>query len=330
MSVNPSIRRSPSRRWIPESRLWSAAALPLASLAALGLLAVSFSVHTHAVSGGVVHASKRICTDPDGDGLSDAQEKVLGTSSIHADTDGDGFSDLEEVARHSDPTLPISTPLPTDFDLGMTARGEAGENRVLIAVYLADGDPQNKEIHVGVAVAGRLLALPPEYYAVGMTTRLIPARAAGEALLVLDLPFDMSLVHTYGSLSVFASLHLPGEPLAKAADAVDLAGVDGIPCLAAGGSREPRPRPMLMGFTGTGSIYTPIPPDGEDSIPDTWAAGEICYQTSMPVGAHNGIITHEIVDASCISDWDGYCRSDCTSSTGTTFETFDPLGLVGG
>ena len=331
MSVNPSNRRAPSRRWIQLSRLWSSAALPLASLAALGLLAVSFSSNTRAVSGGVVHASKRVFTDPDGDGLSDAQEKVLGTSSLHADTDGDGFSDLEEVARPSDPTSSVFTPLPTEVDLGMTARGEAGENRVLIAVYLADGDPLNKEIQVGVAVAGRLIPLPPEDYAPGTTYRLIPARTVGEAILVLDLPIDMSLVHVFGSMSVFASLHLPGESQASAADAVDLAGTDGVPSLAWGATERLRALPLLLGHTGNGSIYTPIPPDGEGTIPHTWAAGEICYQTSMVVGSHpGGIIVHEVIDAACISDWDGYCRSDCESSTGTTFETFDPLGLVGG
>lgn len=42
-------------------------------------------------------------TDTDGDGLTDAQEKIIGTSSQKADTDGDGFSDSQEISSGHDP-----------------------------------------------------------------------------------------------------------------------------------------------------------------------------------------------------------------------------------
>jgi YD repeat-containing protein len=49
--------------------------------------------------------------DTDGDGLSDAQEGVLGTDPFNPDTDGDGFSDGIEVASGSDPLNSACTPL---------------------------------------------------------------------------------------------------------------------------------------------------------------------------------------------------------------------------
>lgn len=49
--------------------------------------------------------------DSDGDGLSDAQEGILGTDPFNPDTDGDGFSDGVEVASGSDPLNPLCTPL---------------------------------------------------------------------------------------------------------------------------------------------------------------------------------------------------------------------------
>jgi YD repeat-containing protein len=49
--------------------------------------------------------------DSDGDGLSDAQEAILGTDPFNPDTDGDGFSDGVEVASGSDPLSPACTPL---------------------------------------------------------------------------------------------------------------------------------------------------------------------------------------------------------------------------
>jgi len=49
--------------------------------------------------------------DSDGDGLSDAQEILIGTDPFNPDTDGDGFSDGVEVASGSDPLDPNCTPL---------------------------------------------------------------------------------------------------------------------------------------------------------------------------------------------------------------------------
>lgn len=57
--------------------------------------------------------------DTDGDGLSDAQERTLGTSATLRDTDGDGVADGDEVEIfHTDPLLgdaPVSTPPPRTF-----------------------------------------------------------------------------------------------------------------------------------------------------------------------------------------------------------------------
>lgn len=49
--------------------------------------------------------------DTDGDGVSDADEAGLGTSSSLADTDGDGVSDGEERAQGSDPSDATSIPV---------------------------------------------------------------------------------------------------------------------------------------------------------------------------------------------------------------------------
>lgn len=49
--------------------------------------------------------------DPDGDGLTNAQEIALGTDPFRADTDGDGFNDGVEASAGSNPLDPHSTPL---------------------------------------------------------------------------------------------------------------------------------------------------------------------------------------------------------------------------
>ncbi|KJU86051.1 hypothetical protein MBAV_001754, partial [Candidatus Magnetobacterium bavaricum] len=49
-------------------------------------------------------------SDTDGDGLSDSEEMAYGTDSLKADTDGDGYSDYDEIRQNSDPLDPTSTP----------------------------------------------------------------------------------------------------------------------------------------------------------------------------------------------------------------------------
>jgi len=48
------------------------------------------------------------------------------------------------------------------------------------------------------------------------------------------------------------------------------------------------------------------------------------------IGVSNGVTLHEVVSAECLDGWDAHCRSDCSATVGSTFETFDPIGLVGG
>jgi len=48
--------------------------------------------------------------DSDGDGLSDDEERLLGTDPFNPDTDGDGYPDGLEVALGSDPLDPRSVP----------------------------------------------------------------------------------------------------------------------------------------------------------------------------------------------------------------------------
>ncbi|MGC6507710.1 MAG: hypothetical protein ACON4U_04795 [Myxococcota bacterium] len=47
-------------------------------------------------------------SDPDGDGLTDAQEQALGTNPSNPDSDGDGVNDGDEVADGTDPNNPDS------------------------------------------------------------------------------------------------------------------------------------------------------------------------------------------------------------------------------
>lgn len=59
--------------------------------------------------------------DDDGDGLSDADEVLLGTDPLNADTDGDGIDDGAEVAAGTDPTVAESARVPSLAPLGLAS-----------------------------------------------------------------------------------------------------------------------------------------------------------------------------------------------------------------
>ena len=72
-------------------------------VAAIGILSLFLELNIgegNDISGQVI-----ALTDTDGDGLSDYQERRLGTDPNDVDTDGDGVSDEEEVAAGTDPNV---------------------------------------------------------------------------------------------------------------------------------------------------------------------------------------------------------------------------------
>ena len=62
--------------------------------------------------------------DPDGDGISNTEEKVLGTNPSKADTDGDGLSDGAESKIHHTNPLKAGIPMGTLPWMGTRSRQE--------------------------------------------------------------------------------------------------------------------------------------------------------------------------------------------------------------
>ncbi len=80
----------------------------------------------------------------------------------------------------------------------------------------------------------------------------------------------------------------------------------------------------------SGTIYLPIPTGGGGGIPQTWSSGMVCYRATIKIGSQGGVQTQEVVAADCISDVDSSCPPSCGGSVGEVFDSFDPIGLIGG
>jgi hypothetical protein len=265
--------------------------------------------------------------DTDGDGIPDAQELVLGTSQYVADTDGDGAPDAEEVARGSRPLDPNSVPGPAvsaEAAVGMTARGENGSLRLFLALYAEDGEFAQRVLRLGVLANGQVISVPFHRFIPLADVRDVSI-GANAKVRTIDLELNPVFVHTFGAATFFAALGQHGVPSYGAAAKVDLYSVEQTLML--------RRDPVLASAGGSsngGSMRQPIPTSGPSAVPVTWQPGMICYQRSSIMGIVGAKVVHEVVSAVCLSGWDTYCPTDCSTSVGATFETIDPATLIGG
>ena len=306
-------------------------ALPAAALATVALLVVRDLTAERELQA----APPQRPLDPDGDGVPNRLESVLGTNRFQADTDLDGFSDLEELARRSSPLFPQSVPQSQRMRLGMSATGGDTRMHAVIAIYLPDGNLRNKAFAAGLLVGDRIVQLSENYLSSHGVLTLHPAQTPGAKIAVLDLPISPRIVRYYGHLSLYATVRDDSSAVVQAADSIHLIAFGPTVVLQVA-------NPMILGTgmlqgsgqqTGgsgagnIGSIYVPLP---VGSDPAGWTPGQVCVQQTVLIGTSGALITQEVVTAECQDGWDGYCPSNCTSTVGSIYTTVDPLVLIGG
>jgi hypothetical protein len=272
----------------------------------------------------ILAASQVVRVDADGDGLTDLQEVVLGTSPDLDDSDADGFSDLEERARGSNPIENRSRPSAPQLDVGMFSTSEDGLLHLASAVYVPDGDLSALTFDFGVVLRGRPVVVAPGSYSGMMRVVIQSGTAVGSKVALVEIGVREVLLQRRGSISFFTGV---GDPsvAAVAADVENLVNFSGVSM-----SVEERPANFMVNGAPapTGVIYRPI--GGDDQIPATWSSGQVCWQRTAPVGTNGANVVHEIEAASC-EPMDSYCgSSDCSASVGRSVELPDPGSLVGG
>jgi hypothetical protein len=273
--------------------------------------------------------------DPDGDGLVNQQEAILGTNPFEADTDHDGLTDLEELARKSSPLFDSSLPAGNGLALGMTARGGDLMPHALIAMYLPDGKLRNKNFKVGVFVGGRTVALSDAYLQSEAKLAFYPARDPVARIATLDLPIAPRFVLAYGQMSMFATLGDAAQGGVQAADSIHLLAFGSTivleftnPMIKGGGSTSTTSQPTGGAGSGSiGSIYIPLPQGGSSN---TWLPGQVCFQQTSVIGVSGAKITQQVTSAECQLGWDSFCPGTCSATVGNAYTTIDPLGLIGG
>jgi len=285
---------------------------------------------------GTLAASEAGSDDADGDGIPDLYESVLMTSPVRADHDDDGYWDSEELARQSQPASADSIPSTPGLSVGMTARGGGGSIHLLVAMYYTDRRTDNKIMLFGMRSGGRILSVPTSTMTANSSMRVISRPEHGNVML-LDITLPPSLIAASGSASYFVVVGEVGRPRYAAAAVVDVMLSDGIPILyrrAGAMSRRASDLEVLApeGFASSPSdaLFIPIPFIGTYEIPTTWEGGRICFRTVETIGSMGSVLVNEVISADCRPGFDSHCDANCANSVGRTFETVDPVTLVGG
>lgn len=266
--------------------------------------------------------------DSDGDGLTDAQELVLQSDPFHKDTDRDGYSDAEELARGSAGFVSNDTPLPTDLDMALSARGEEDGLHVVVAAYFTDGTIDNKQLAFGALIHDDVMVeVSPGQLMHDPRMSVSPSLDGLGQVMVIDFEMPTLAIFQLGHVSLYATMSIDGQGYVAAAAVIDFfVTPDGVLMQS---SPSHGTFGALRGGGGNG-FYQPIPPGGGD-LPIGWVPGRICQQTTEPVGYAGGIVTTRVTEAKCVDGWDSHCNAgECKGSVGDEYTTIDPLGLVGG
>jgi hypothetical protein len=285
-------------------------------------VAASLALWSAASDEQLLRADIRGFPDGDHDGLTDNGELTLGTSPDEADSDLDGYSDCEELARHTSPLKNFWAPGPQGYSVGLGAYQLNGKLHISTALYAQSGTLQGVTFKLYSLISGNLLELPESVYTDNAVLNTLAAKVPGELLMTVDFPVSGSPLIRTGAMSLLATLQNGSAIIA--ADALNLSYSGGMM------SEFVSSRDLCQGGNGAhpGGVYRPL---GGGSVPNTWAPGKICHQTTDIVGVNGAMVTQEIVSAECQDGWDAYCdASSCSGSVGSTIQILDPGALIGG
>ncbi|MEC7232972.1 MAG: hypothetical protein VXW31_08540 [Planctomycetota bacterium] len=265
--------------------------------------------------------------DADGDGLVDSQELLVGTSPLDFDSDADGFGDGEEFARHSDPRDPLSLPEGEEVSATLLARGQGGKLRLVVALHEPQGLSDVSMLRIGALAQGEIVSVPLARF-LGIADVRGVGGSANSSVTTIDLPIDPNFVHASGGMVTFFLAAGQTDTMTfNTAAKVDIRSEAGeLVMLRPIQSTLDR---RLSGGNGAG-LREPIPVSTPPPPSAGWVSGAICYQRSEVVGINGPRILHQIVEADCLEGWDSYCSGECAASVGATYETVDPLALIGG
>jgi len=263
--------------------------------------------------------------DYDGDGLSDDQERVLGTFPFFDDSDDDGFTDGEEVARQSDPLDFFSVPLIDEVSANLTARGKESAALLVLVIYEPAGALGQSFVRLGALRGGQVVSVPLARFS-SLMTYTSQTTSSGGQLICAELPIPPNFIEAAGEVTFFVAAGDTVSQSYSAAAKVDVSSVGGVPLM----RRTSVAQSSLQASQGGGSVRQPIPGSASPSIPSNWVPGSICFQRSAVVGGNGPIMLHQVIEADCLQGWDTFCVSDCSTALGSTYETIDPIALIGG
>ncbi len=302
---------------------------------AAGLVALSAVTASHWIASPdqPLLASTATFFDSDGDGLPDIQELILGTSPYLMDTDGDGVIDSMELALGASPVLSWHTPpVGKEMGIGMVARGGGGMTTIQVLMYADHGQFEALTVGMSVKTSAGVIPVDMQRLQQFSTSTDVPLPGGGVVRSVA-IELTPAMVQVPGEIHWAAAMgYANSSSFATAATCILTgdAAEESVYWVRTGHTLPPNNSGLV---TSPGDqISQPIPPDPNDSQNNPGTPGTVCLQTSQVVGVGPGstVIT-EIIAADCQTGWAAFCDfGACAATVGSTFESINPRGLLGG
>lgn len=202
-----------------------------------------------------------------------------------------------------------------------------------LAFYLPNTSLTGVDVRLGLRTSRRAGEFSLADVSGQSTVQILPAAAPQALVALVEVTLPPQVVPPGGDLAFYATLSVAGSDIVASSAVARLRRIDGEIVYCMPMPERPDDDPAYGGGGGSnppagGTIFQPLFMGADPATP--WTPGMICHQRATQVGVNGALVTSEVTSSDCLPNWEASCPPSCSQAVGTTFDSVDPLALLGG